>query len=214
MTSINDSVKILGICKKINKKLSQKQKVVVLVRLFELVNTDRKFTEQRMAIINTVAEVFNIDPDEFESTEKFVAEAPEEISNPHILKINSNFEESTHSKHIHSDDLDGNLLILQIKSVDLYFLRYTGKQDIFLNGLPINHRSIYLFANGGTIKLTKGKPVYYSDVVAHFMADLTSSRITFNVKDLGFKFPNGGIGLRDINVSEGKGRVVGNMGVS
>lgn len=214
LTSVKDSVKILGICKKINKKLNQKQKVVVLVRLFELVNTDRKFTDQRMAIINTVAEVFNIDSDEFESTEKFVVESPEKISNSHILKITSNYEEDTHSKHIHSDDLDGNLLILQIKSVDLYFLRYTGKQDIFLNGLPINHRSIYLFANGGTIKLTKGKPVYYSDVVAHFLADLTSSRITFNVKGLGFKFPNGGIGLRDVNLSEEQGRLVGIMGAS
>lgn len=214
LTSVKDSVKILGICKKINKKLSQKQKVVVLVRLFELVNTSRKFTEQRMAIINTVAEVFNIDSEEFESTEKFVVEEPEEISNPHILKIHGDIEESTNSKHIHSEDLDGNLLVLQIKSVDLYFLRYTGKQDIFLNGLPINHRSIYLFANGGTIKLTKGKPVYYSDVVAHFMADLTSSRITFNVKGISFKFPNGGIGLRDVDLSEEQGRLVGIMGAS
>src|SRR5690554_1267626 len=57
LTSVKDSVKILGICKKINKTLTQKQKVVVLVRLFELVNADRKFTEQRMAIINTVADV-------------------------------------------------------------------------------------------------------------------------------------------------------------
>ena len=38
LTSVKDSVRILGICKKINKKLTQKQKVVVLVRLFELVN--------------------------------------------------------------------------------------------------------------------------------------------------------------------------------
>jgi ABC transport system ATP-binding/permease protein len=34
LTSVKDSVKILGICKKINKTLTQKQKVVVLVRLF------------------------------------------------------------------------------------------------------------------------------------------------------------------------------------
>ena len=58
LTKVNDSVRILGICKKINKTLTQNQKIVVLVRLFELVNADRKFTEQRMAIINTVAEVF------------------------------------------------------------------------------------------------------------------------------------------------------------
>ena len=58
LTSVKDSVRILGICKKINKTLTQKQKIVVLVRLFELINADRKFSEQRMAIINTVAEVF------------------------------------------------------------------------------------------------------------------------------------------------------------
>ena len=53
LTSVRDSVRILGLCKKINKTLTQKQKVVALVRLFEIVNADRKFTGQRMQIINT-----------------------------------------------------------------------------------------------------------------------------------------------------------------
>jgi len=70
--SVKDSVKILGICKKINHTLNQGQKVVVLLRLFELVNADRRFTPQRMNIINTVAEVFKILPDEFAATEQFV----------------------------------------------------------------------------------------------------------------------------------------------
>ena len=61
--SVKDSVKILGICKKINRTLNQEQKVVVLMRLYELVNADRQFTLQRMNIINTVAEVFKISPD-------------------------------------------------------------------------------------------------------------------------------------------------------
>jgi ABC-type multidrug transport system ATPase subunit len=214
LTSVKDSVKILGICKKINKKLNQKQKVVVLVRLFELVNTDQKFTEQRVAIINNVAYVFNIHPVELTSTESILVEIPEKISDPRILKIDSKADDEGQSKHIHSEDLDGYLLVLQIKSVDLYFLRYTGSQDIFLNGLPLNNRRIYLFANGGTLKLTKGKPVYYSDVVAHFLADSTSARITFNVQEVGFRFPNGGIGLRDVNLSEEQGRLVGIMGAS
>jgi ABC transport system ATP-binding/permease protein len=41
LTSVKDSVRILGICKKINKTLTQKQKTVVLVRLFEIVNAAR-----------------------------------------------------------------------------------------------------------------------------------------------------------------------------
>ena len=64
LTSVRDSVRILGLCKKINKTLTQKQKVVALVRLFEIINADRKFTDQRLAIINTVAEVFNISQEE------------------------------------------------------------------------------------------------------------------------------------------------------
>ena len=62
LTSVRDSVRILGICKKINKSLTQKQKVVVLVRLFELVSAEGKFSEHRMAIINTVYEVFKVVP--------------------------------------------------------------------------------------------------------------------------------------------------------
>src|SRR5690606_19533000 len=60
LTSVKDSVKTLGICRKINKTLTQKQKVVVLIKLLELVGTDKNFTSQRMEIINTVSTVFNI----------------------------------------------------------------------------------------------------------------------------------------------------------
>ena len=70
--SLKDSVKIFGICKKINRTLNQEQKVVVLMRLYELVNTSRQFTIQRMNIINTVAEVFKISTPEFIAIEQFV----------------------------------------------------------------------------------------------------------------------------------------------
>ncbi len=86
--SVRDSVKVLGICKKINRTLNQEQKVVVLMRLYELVNADRRFTPQRMNIINTVAEVFKISPDEFAATEQFVKNNdPENLVNSSILVL-------------------------------------------------------------------------------------------------------------------------------
>ncbi len=215
LTSVKDSVKILGICKKINKRLTQKQKIVVLVRLFELVNADGKFTEQRMAIINTVAEVFNITSEEFESTEKFVIAEPNTISNSNILRISSKETiEGDECKKINSEELDEDILILQIKSVELYFLRYSGTAEILLNGLPVNNKNIYLFANGSSIRLPKSKPIYYSDVIAHFLADITSAHITYNVDNVEFRFPNGTIGLRNISISEEQGKLVGIMGAS
>ena len=217
LTSVKDSVRILGICKKINKTLTQKQKVVVLVRLFELVNADRKFSDQRMAIINTVADVFKLTKEEFITIEDFVIKnTVSELDHTSILAIGEEdtIKLCTVSKKIKSTSLQGNIFILQIKSVDLYFLRYTGNEDIVLNGLPINNKKIYLFASGSSIKLPKDKPIYYSDIVAHYLADETSSRISFEANNLGFTFLTGGVGLRNINLSEGHGKLVGIMGAS
>lgn len=215
LTSVKDSVRILGLCKKINKTLTQKQKVVVLVRLFEIINVDRKFSDQRMAIINTVAEVFNIPQDEFNSVKLFVIETDtKELDDSNILIINDKQERYENAKRIHTKQLDASIFILRITSVDLYFLKYTGNNDLFLNGLPINNQRIYLFANGSTVKLIKGSPIYYSDIVSHFMADITSSKISYVVRDISFQFPNGNLGLRNVTFSEGHGRLIGIMGAS
>jgi len=215
LTSVKDSVRILGICKKINKTLTQKQKVIVLVRLFELINSDRKFSEQRMAIINTVAEVFKLTKEEFISIESFVINNEvDKLDYSCNLIISETKLDTKECKQVKVDSLDGNILILQVKSVDLYFMRYTGHKDVFLNGLPVNYKRIYLFANGGTIKLPKGKPIYYSDIVAHYLADSTSVKISYSIQNLNFIFPNGGVGLRNINFSEDQGKLIGLMGAS
>ncbi len=215
LTSVRDSVRILGLCKKINKTLTQKQKVVALVRLFEIINADRKFTDQRLAIINTVAEVFNISKEEFQSIESFVIKTEtDELDGDNLLIINDKNDRYKLAKKIQTKHLDKDIFILRIKSVDLYFLKYTGNEDLFLNGLPINNARIYLFANGSTVKLQKGAPIYYSDVAAHFLADITSSRISYTVRNVGYRFPNGNLGLRNISFSEGHGRLIGIMGAS
>ncbi|MDV3309204.1 MAG: TerB family tellurite resistance protein, partial [Cyclobacteriaceae bacterium] len=104
LTSVRDSVKTLGICRKINKTLTQKQKVVVLIKLLELVSQDKNFTSQRMEIINTVSEVFNIGKDEYQLIEAFVREeSGDGVDFADILKVDSS-EAATagsQSKHVH-----------------------------------------------------------------------------------------------------------------
>lgn len=215
LTSMKDSVKILGICKKINKKLNKEQKVVVLLRLYELVNADRKFTEQRMAIINTVADVFKLPKEEINAIETYTVNNDlSKLDIEDVLLVNHESPLLEYSKHIKSGEIDGNVIILRVKSAGLYFVRYTGTQDLFLNGLLINNRRIYLFPKGSFIKLPKGQPVYYTDVVSRFMSDSSVSKISYEVDNVGFQFKSGGIGLRNINISEEQGRLVGIMGAS
>ncbi|PID90533.1 MAG: ABC transporter [Bacteroidetes bacterium] len=217
LTSVGDSVKILGICKKINRTLTQKQKVIVLVRLFELLNADRKFSDQRMEIITTVADVFKVSAEEYADIESFIRDSdPSEGDRPNILTVGArpSEREDDGSKRIETDPLDSPLYILRILSEDLYFLRYGGSENVFLNGLPIHNLRIYLFASGSSIKLPKGRPVYYADVVSHFMADMELTPISYVADHIWYRFPSGGVGLRDISFSEEHGKLVGIMGAS
>ena len=214
-TSVRDSVKIFGICKKINRTLTQHQKIIVLVRLFELVSSDKKFTSQRMNIINTVAEVFKISKEEFEDIQAFVIEqTPEKLDRTSILIISDKDFTCQYCKQISTKSFFSRIYILQIRSVDLYFLKHDSLDEIFLNGLPITNKRLYLVANGSSIRLSKGRPIYYSDIVSGFMVDETTIKISYVAENIAYKFPNGEMGIRNISFSEPQGKLVGIMGSS
>jgi ABC-type multidrug transport system ATPase subunit len=215
LTSVIDSVKILGICKKINKTLNQDQKVVVLLRLYELVNADKKFTHQRMEIITTVADVFKIPKNEKTDIEYFVTDnSAHELVEKNLLIINDNGRIPDNFRYLATEKLDGDIIILSVPSVGLYFIKYTGNEDIYLNGLTVSNRRIYLFASGSAVRMPKGKPVYYSDISSHFLLDKTPTRISYDARDINFIFPDGVPAIRKISFSENQGKLVGILGAS
>ncbi len=224
MTSMKDSVRTLAICKKINKTLAQKQKVIVVIQLLELINSDKNFSDQRREIINTVSEVFNIQNDEYTLIEQFVLEEDDFTSfqSPNIIvssaenpfKINEETEEDENKKFILSEDLVGTILFLKVPSVDLYFTKHIGQDQVSLNSLTIGNYLAHLYSTGSTLKPSKGMPYYYSDIVSHFNRSENIAPLTFNAENLDFTFPNGAMGLRDINISEKDGKLIGIMGAS
>ncbi len=218
LTSVKDSVKTLGICRKINKTLTQKQKVIVLIRLLELVNSDKNFTPQRLSIIDTVSDVFNIGKEEFQLIESVVLKdnLTDIISDNHLLIAR---EEAlplhhTQSKYLHLEHFSGELYFIQIESVDMYFVKYNGHEDLLLNGLPIKPLQIYLFSHGSTLKLSHSSPLYYSDIVGVFLNTGIASKLSFHAQNLEYRFGNGALGLRDINLAAGPGNLIGIMGGS
>lgn len=213
--SVKDSVKIFAICKKINKTLNQVQKVVVLMRVYELVNADRQFTPQRMNIINTVAEVFRISSVEFAAIEQFVKnDDPENLINPSILMLVPEDEECDHCKKMLSGYTNTRIFLLRIASVDLYFVKYYSPEQLFLNGLPITAGQVYTFAKGGSIRSQHGKPIYYSDVSSHFLSDIIIHKISFTVENLTYRFTENQPAIDNISFSVEEGKLIGIMGSS
>ncbi|MBX2840571.1 MAG: ATP-binding cassette domain-containing protein [Flammeovirgaceae bacterium] len=216
LTNVKDSVRTLGICRKINKTLNQKQKVIVLSKLLELLAADRSFTPQRMEIINTVSTVFNVPTDEYKLIESFVIEEhSSKLNHEDILIFDDEMPpEGSKIKFIDSGLLDGEIIFVRVKSVGLYFTKYTGIDEIYLNSMPVKKGSILQFSPGSVFKTPKGAPLYYSDLVSRYNSDKEADKISFNVYGLEFKFPNGDIGLRNVDISENTGKLIGIMGAS
>jgi ABC transport system ATP-binding/permease protein len=213
-TSVQDSLKTLAICKKINKTLTQKQKVVVLIKLIELVGSDEDFTPQEMEIIHTVSNIFNISESEYRSIEDLIStknnEAPK-IKN--ALIVNEQEHGGKTQKHIHAH-LNGHLIFIRLESVDMYFARYLGTDDIMLNGFIMQPGRVYLFSHGSTIKTPAGNAIYYSDLLQNFNEEIRTTKLTFTATIDEFRFKNGAVGLRNIKICEGPGQLIGIMGAS
>jgi ABC transport system ATP-binding/permease protein len=215
-TSVKESIRILGICKKINKTLTQKQKVVVLIKLFELVSADKNLSAQRMEIIHTVSSVFNINPEEHHLIEQFIStEDPHMLHYPDVLLANSDPQvPATKTYRLIYIHLPGTLAFLRVKSVDLFFVKYWGEESTLLNGFVMKPAHVYLFSHGSTVKTQAGDALYYSDIVADFNEEIKTTRLSFNARIEEHRFSNGHIGLREVVISEGPGKLVGIMGAS
>lgn len=214
-TSLN-SVKILKICTQINQELEQPQKVIVLIRLLEFIHSSNEISEQENEFVLTVADTFNIPMEEFNLLTSFIIDSLDVIpNNPNILVINNNQEGiQNQSKHIYCETLPQDVRVIQIESVSMYALRLYGNYELQLNGQSISKERVHIFTPGSSIRSSKIKPIYYSDVIGRFLSDESQARITFEVKNLEYKFKGGKLGLRDVNINEESGKLIGIMGGS
>ncbi|MBL7871073.1 MAG: ATP-binding cassette domain-containing protein [Cyclobacteriaceae bacterium] len=214
-TSVKDSIRTLAICKKINKTLTQKQKVVVLIKILELVSSDKQFTKQRMEIVNTVSTVFNIIQEEYHLIESFVvSETVTSLDFADILIANEESEKSAPlQKHLHAH-VDGHLVFLHVRSAEMYFVKYLGKDANNLNGFIMKPGRVYLFSQGSIIKTPDGGALYYSDLIADFNEEIQTIKLSFNATIEEFTFRNGAIGLRNVKINEGPAKLIGIMGAS
>ncbi len=212
LTSVTDSVRILKICKRINKTLDHQQKIISTVRLLEMVS-QQKMGKQRMSIIHTIADVFNIDLAEFSDLQKLIFTNPTETYNANFLIIDSK-QETPFTNHIYKENLDGQIIFLQIQSANFFLTKYIGQQELNLNGLPLSKNQCVIFNPGSTLKIPTSKALYFADVYEQYNTDASKQRISFEAKGISYKFPDGSLGLHTMDIIEQQNSMVAIMGAS
>ncbi len=209
------SVKILKICNQINSDLAHKQKIIVLIRLLEFINTSEDVTEQDLEFVETVADSLNIERDEFKRCLAFIiprSESNSEILEGYALSVSKQHHHGYF--HIISSELEGEIGVLNVSNGEYYIVRYAGSSELTLNGQIIASERVYFLNQGSSIRSNRVSPIYYSDIVARFLSSEDKPKVVFRADSLEFKFDEHKHGLHSFTFQEESGKMVGIMGAS
>ncbi|MBN1158144.1 MAG: ATP-binding cassette domain-containing protein [Bacteroidales bacterium] len=212
-----DSVKVLRICNDINKELIYKQKVIVLVQLFEFVKSDPvPVSGQEFEFITAISDSFYIPQEEYNLIRDFTLNTFENVPDSAHLLVVDNLKTNHYGKtrHLHADHLSGRIWVMEVRSAAMYFLRYAGESEMYLNGQIMQQDKSYALNTGTSIRNHLVRPLYFSDIVSIFNDDRKHTRTVFEAKDVSYRFMNNQTGIHQIGFREESGRLVGIMGSS
>jgi ABC-type multidrug transport system ATPase subunit len=210
------AVRILAICETINEELQQKQKLYVIIQLLDFILFSAEITENELDFMETVSSAFNIPLVEYQNIKEFILGAVADIPGKNRVMIIDSEDESVLEgvKHLYRENLKGRLTLLYIRSTNTYMLRYSGDEDIFLNGQNIFSGQTYIFDHGSTIRNPVISTIYYNDVNSVFNEEAFKIKISIDASDVSLRFRNSDNGIHNIHFHEESGTLVGILGGS
>lgn len=213
---VDDWAQIMQISKKVNQALTMQQKVVLVIKVIELVFADDNLSERQSNLIFYISEALKIPAKDFRAMRSFVlGHDIEELGSKQILIIDEGSDEIKHpGPRIVAKNLTGLIAILRLSDIETYFIKYLGITPLTLNSITLKSRKIDVFPTGSTIRGAKIDPIYYSDVVGKFLFEETDTEISFVADHLFYHFKSGRAGLQNVNIAETGGKLIGLMGAS
>jgi ABC transport system ATP-binding/permease protein len=206
---------IQKLCEEINSQLTQKQKIVIILELVNIIQADGSISREEDELVKLIGETFKITASEIEAIKVFVlGENPSQLDHPEILLIHSGERTGTKARHLSRGHLNGFIAVLHIKKYEVYFIKYIGRTDVFLNGVPVKPGKMSVLAVGSLLRWDKDEPVYYGTILKQFVTFSDNARISFEAKNITYKFKTGKLGLRDVNLSTESGNLIALMGAS
>ena len=217
------AVKAIRLINTINKELLLREKYLFVILLLEIVRFKDKILPQEFDYIETIAISFNLDEKEFYNLKNFILKSWKVIPWKENFIIINNKKQLINSefKHIYRQNLDGNICVLQIKSINAIWFYYDGNQQLFLNNKEIKTNKIYAFRKGNAISSykmgfqnIKFRSVYYTEVGIKLTDNPDFKKITFDISDVEFQYSNSQNGLKNFSFRSESYLLVGIIGPS
>lgn len=217
------AVKAIRLINNINKELLQREKFLLVILLLEIIRFKKKILPEEYDFIETVAISFNLNDREFYNLKNFILKSWANIpwKRDFILINNKEDLEDSEFKHIYREELQGNICLLQTKSVNSIWFYYAGDQRLFLNNKEIQPYKIYAFNKGNCISSYKVgfqniklKPIYYTEIGIKLTDDPNFKKIYFGISDVEFRYPNSNNGIKKFSFKSESHLLMGIIGPS
>ncbi|GJM28593.1 MAG: hypothetical protein DHS20C17_12280 [Cyclobacteriaceae bacterium] len=213
---VEDWSKIIRITRQLNKELTEQQKVVLILKMVELITADKIISERESNLLYYISKALKLKKKTVNNITNFVdySQADPVVSSNLLIIDDGSIELPEELNRMVAGGLQGQLVVLRLPSVENYFIKYLGKATVYLNGVPLKNNKGVVFSTGSTIRAYRTEPIYYSDVVGKFLTDKELQKIVFKAENIYYKFPDGTLGLKDISVFEESGKLISIMGSS
>ncbi|SMD33024.1 ABC-type multidrug transport system, ATPase component [Reichenbachiella faecimaris] len=224
-------IQVTKICQQLNKELLQHERVIVFIQLVELINTDNKVSEKENDFMQLVALNFNLPKQEIGDITSFILDPQiKELSKPNGMIIDNKVTEwpeeiawmmkkkkepgITEFRHIHVENLFGQIKVLFIQSIGTFVVQYDGPLNLYLEGNKISKNKTYILKSGSIIKGSTIEPIYESEISKRFLLDLKKVNLVLHGDEMQFRFKNSTNGIQPFSFYEESGQLIGIMGGS
>jgi len=214
------AIRITKLCNDINEegKLDREQRIIVVIQALEFCKSGgAEVTALERGFISTLAEGLNISNEDYNIIEKFVLNPFSEVPvSPYLLIITGEKNKAPEGvKYLLKEQLKGQIWILFVQSINMYFMRFTRAGELSMNSQLLQEEKVYPVSRGSSIKGYNLSPVYYWDITMQFLKEeFQSSRVVYEVNNLEYRFKSGDVGIHHMSFRSESGRMVGIMGAS
>lgn len=211
------SVKTLLVCEQLNKQLLQKQKILVIIQLLDILSHKGSIENTELDLIMTLTTTLHFNPEIFYNCKAFVFDTIDKIPDQQSVLLIDSYQSHVKPdlKHWRIKNLKGNIIFLYIKETHDFVFRFSNPEDkILLNGRDISPNRTYSFTKGSVLRSILTGTIHYSDVFRIFFSHRSDLKFTLSVVDLEFRFKQSDGGILPFSLSLESGQLVGMMGSS
>ncbi|MFW6227428.1 MAG: ATP-binding cassette domain-containing protein, partial [Bacteroidota bacterium] len=208
------SVKAIILTNELLPNLTKEQRIFALVILMEIIEQDETERSYLMDFIYTLSDILAISPHTVAQLQEFVFWHDTSTINNNLMLFASDKDHDFKGKYVPWKHVYGKIYFFsETESKTFFFKLEKFREQLSLNGKPIQENKVYFFGKGDSLRSHKFKAIQYSDVVKSYSLDSTIP-VTLTAKGVKYQFPDKKTGIHPFDLEEENGQLVGILGSS